>query len=345
MKRDIPVTTKIMQIALAMSINNILSLGISILHVNSKLLPQVPLARVLPYITPLGFNASRFPLHGTQLVLQCPHCRIFDVFVHHRACRTHHPAVLRTFAYHGTNFLRLFAFPYLHKRLVVDIAHAFLPITLFQSVARHHFAPRVNEEVHHTRFARQHTPSAFDIVYQSHIKPRTEPTLRMLLLQLPFYQLLEVIRHLLLIRNHVVALMEIVRIMESRRGKLHTQRQGQLIKRKHILRVMVRYRTSKTDILQPHVFQGKQGAQPLIKTARMTSQFVILLAQPLNRDTDADIRELLGKSHYTVFKPSRCRDNDTRRMFVTLFHDLIEVFTDKRLASSQVDELQLWQRL
>ena len=147
--------------------------------------------------------------------------------MHNGACRAHHPAVLRAFAYHLPHFLRLFALPDFHERTIVDVAHALFPVPFLQSVTGHYLAPRVDEEVYHAGLARQHTASALDIVDKPHVEPCAEPTLRVLLLQLPLYQLAEVARHLVLV--------EVVRVVESCRGKFHTERKRKLVKRKHIL--------------------------------------------------------------------------------------------------------------
>lgn len=136
----------------------------------SEPFPQIPLARVLAYVTPFRFYASRLTLYRAQLVLQRPLCRILDVLVHHRACRAHHPAIFRAFSYHSTYFLGLLTLPNFHKRLVVDVAHALFPEPFFQSVTRHYLAPRVDEEVHHTGLAGQHAAATLNIVDKPHVE-------------------------------------------------------------------------------------------------------------------------------------------------------------------------------
>ena len=226
------------------------------LRVMLEFLPQVALTRVLSHVTPLRVYARRLALHGAQLVLERPLRRVLDVLMHYGTRRAHHPAVLRTFAHHLANLLRLFALPDVHERRVVDVAHALLPILFLKSVAGHYLAPRVDEEVHHASLTRQHAATALDIVDKSHVEPRTEPTLRMLLLQLPFYQLLEVVRNFILVRDYIIAFMEVIRVVEGRRGEFHTERKRKLVERKHVLGVVVADGTAEADVLQPHMLQG-----------------------------------------------------------------------------------------
>lgn len=108
---------------------------------------------------------------------------------------------------------------------------------------------------------------------------------------------------------------------------------------------MVRHRTAEANVLQSHVLQGEQRAQSFVETSGMAAQFVVFLAQSFDGDADAYVRELFRQSHYAVLEPSRSGNHDTRRMLVTLRHDFLQVFPNKRFASRQVDELQLRQRL
>lgn len=71
----------------------------------------------------------------------------------------HHPAVLRAFAHHGTHLLCPGALPYLHEiGRLVDVAHRFLPVFLFQSIAGIDVAEGVDEEIGGSGLARQHAP-------------------------------------------------------------------------------------------------------------------------------------------------------------------------------------------
>lgn len=264
--------------------------------------------------------------------------------MHNGAGGADHPAVLRALAYHLAHLLGLIALPYLHERLVVDIAHALFPILILETVAGHHLSPRVDEEIHHPGFAGQHATPAFDIVDKTHVEPSPEPALGVLLLKLPFDELAEVVAHLVLVRNHIVALVEVVRVMEGRGGELHTQRKRQLIERQHVLGIVVGHRAAETDVLQAHVLECQQRPEPLVEPAGMAAQLVVLLAEPLDGDTYADIRELLRKCDHSVLKPAGSGDHDTRSMLIALFHNLFQIFTDERLATRKVDEFQLRQR-
>ena len=174
--------------------------------------------------------------------------------MHHRRGCAHHPAVLRTFAHHGTHLLRPGALPYLHEiGRLVDVAHRFLPVFLFQSIAGIDVAEGVDEEIGGSGLARQHTPAAFDVVDQPHVEPSPEPALGVVLLQLPRDQLLEVPAYFVFVGNDVVVLVEIVGVVDRCRCELHPQRFAQLIQRKHVPGVVVRYGTAESDVLQAHL--------------------------------------------------------------------------------------------
>ena len=225
----------------------------------------------------------------------------------------------------------------------MNIPHRLFPVFLFQPVAGKHIAKRINEEVSRTGLTRQHTATAFNIIYQPHIEPGTEPALRMTLLQLPFNELLEVTTHLIFISDYIVFFVEVVRIMKSSCGELHPQALAQLIERKHVFRVIVRHRAAETDILQPHFLQCQQCAKSLVETSRMTAQFVVLATQPLDGNADADIWKLLCQRHHTILKPSARRNDNTVGMPVAFLHNLRQILADERFATRQVDKLQLRQ--
>ena len=105
----------------------------------------------------------------------------------------------------------------------MNIPHRLLPIFLFQTVTGKHITKRVYKEISTSRLTRQHAPSPFNIIYQSHIEPSTKPTLRVILLQLPFYQLLKVTAHLVLVGDDIVVLMKVVRVMKGGCSKFHSQ--------------------------------------------------------------------------------------------------------------------------
>lgn len=128
-------------------------------------------------------------------------------------------------------FFGLRACPDVHKVGVAYVTHRFLPISAFQAIARIYLAVRVDEEVHAAGFARQRTAATVDIIDKPHVEERTEPALGVIFLELPVDERLEVGAYLLAIGNLVVALVEIVRIVESRSDKFHTERFRELIER------------------------------------------------------------------------------------------------------------------
>ena len=73
----------------------------------------------------------------------------------------------------------------------------------------------------------------------------------------------------------------------------------------------------------------------------MAAKFVVLLAQSLDADADADVGEALGKINHLVLEPSGCGDDDTLSMTITLLDNVGEVLAYEWFAARQVDELEL----
>ena len=86
----------------------------------------------------------------------------------------------------------------------------FFPVFWLKAVAGIYLAPRVDEEIGRTGLAGEHTASTFDIIDEAHVEPCAKPRFRVLLLKLPFNQLLEIAAYLLLVGNYIVILMEII---------------------------------------------------------------------------------------------------------------------------------------
>ena len=108
---------------------------------------------------------------------------------------------------------------------------------------------------------------------------------------------------------------------------------------------MVRHRATETDVLQTHVLERKQCPQALVKAARTASELVVLLAEPLDGDSDTDVRELPGQSDYPVLEPAGGGNHDPGSMPEAFLDNFFKVLTDKRLASGEINELQLRKRL
>ena len=136
---------------------------------------------------------------------------MFDIFVHHRRSSTHHPAVLRTFAHHITYLLCLFTFPNSHKvRSFTNITHFLHPVFFLQTITWIYITIRFNKEIGRTSFTWQHTATSFYIVNQPHIEESTKPTFRMILFQLPFYQLFKVFADFIFVCYHIIVFMKII---------------------------------------------------------------------------------------------------------------------------------------
>ena len=91
----------------------------------------------------------------------------------------------------------------------MDITHGTFEILRLHTIARQHLTPWIDEEVGRACLTRQYALASLNVVDESHVEPRTEPALRVLLLQLPLNELFEVIAYLILVGDLVVVLMEI----------------------------------------------------------------------------------------------------------------------------------------
>ena len=73
----------------------------------------------------------------------------------------------------------------------------------------------------------------------------------------------------------------------------------------------------------------------------MAAQFVVLAAQALDGDTDADVRELPAQVEDTVGEEAVGRDYDTVTLLIKLTYDVLQIRTDKRLTTCNVCKVHL----
>ncbi len=200
---------------------------------------QVALSRILPYVVAILYIARFEPPKASHLVGKSPSGRMCDILLHYRRGCAYHPAVFRArsdqFAHSGG----LIAAPYLIKRSRADIAHRLFPVFLFQTIAGIYIAIGVYEEIGGAGLAWEQTRAPLDIVDQAHIEESSEPALGMFFLELPFYDLSEVVDHPLAVGDGIVALVEIVGIVESGGSKFQSKRARKLIELEHIAGIVV----------------------------------------------------------------------------------------------------------
>ena len=265
-----------------------------------------------------------------------------NVLFHHRSGGSHHPAVLGAGAHLFADLLRLFAEPDFLKVLrVVDVAHAFLPVTRLQAVARVNFAPRVRKEVHGTRFARQHALATLNILDKAQVEERAEPRLRVIFLKQAVHQLADVVAEFFLVANLVVFLVEVVTIVESRGREFEIHREREFIKRNQVVAVPVAKRLAKADILHAHFMERLESLHAAFKAVIAAAQEVVGAFEAFDTHTDANVRETFRKLDDAIHPPTAGANHDTRSLGVKDFDDIFQILADKRLAAGHVRKLEL----
>ena len=280
--------------------------------------------------------------NALELSLEHPRGNLCNILLHHRGGSADHPAVLGAGADLLAHLLGLFAEPdFLKVLCVVDIAHTFLPVTRLQTVAGVNFAPRVSKEVHGTRFAREHSLAALDVLDKAQVEEGTEPGLRMVLLQQAVNQLADIVAEFFLVADLVVFLMEVVAIVEGRRRKFKIHREGKFVKRNQVVAVPIAERLAKADILYAHFMQGLQRTHAAFKAVVTSTQEVIGAFKAFNTHTDADIRKTFCKLDDAVHPPAARTDHDTGGLGEQHFHDVFQVLADKGFAAGHICKLEL----
>lgn len=279
-----------------------------------------------------------FGEESLKLVHQNPGSRLPDVLMHCRADRTDHPAVTVTAANLLTDLFSLRAIPQFVPTLGVQVAHDFF---VFGTIARHDIAIRIDEEGVKTHVARKQTLLAVDVVDQTVVKVGTEPLLRAVAAEQFVDQILKVLSHHRAVMDDVLCLNKVKAVMQRSGCELHTHLVRNLVQRNQVRSVFVLDGHAEADILHAHLTQLFQRTVAALIAVLQTTNLVIGLLQTLDRDTDADLRELFAQINDTVSEETVGRNNDTIRLLVQLANDILQVSTDKRLTAGDVGKVHL----
>lgn len=265
-----------------------------------------------------------------------------NVLLHDRSGGTDHPAVLGASANLFTNLVSLFTEPNFFEGLgVVDVAHGFLPVARFQTVAGVNFAPGVSEEIHRTSFARKHTLATLNVLNQAEVKEGTEPRLGAIFLKQAINQQANVMAQFFLVTNLIVFLVEVVAVVESCGGELEVHGQSHFVKRNQIVAIPVTEGLAKADVLHAHFVEQLEGFHAAFKAVFAAAQKVVGLFQAFDRNAHADVGVLFGKLYHTVGPESAGTNHNTRCLSVKDLNNIFQITTEERFTTSHISKLKL----
>jgi len=173
------------------------------------------------------------------------------------------------------------------------------------------------------------------------VKVGAEPLFRTVAAEQFVDQILEVLCDHRTIMDDVLCFNEVEAVVQRSRCKLHAHLIGNLVQRNQVRSILVLNGHTKTDIFHAHFTQLLQCAVTTLVAVLQTTDLVIGLFQTLDRDTNTDLRELLAQVNDTIREEPICRNNDTVGLLVQFTHDILQVGTDKRLATGDIGKVHL----
>ena len=177
------------------------------------------------------------------------------------------------------------------------------------------------------------------------VKVGAEPLLRAVAAEQLIDQILEVLSHHRTVVNDILCLNKVEAVVQRSRCKLHAHLIGNLVQRNQVRSILVLNGHTKTDILHAHFTQLLQCAVTTLVAVLQAADFIVGLLQTFDGNTDTDLWELLAQVNDTICEEAVGGNNDTVRFLVQLPHNILQVSTDKRLATSDVGEVHLRQLL
>ena len=145
--------------------------------------------------------------------------------------------------------------------------------------------------------------------------------------------------------DDVLSLNEVEAVVQRSCCELHTHLIGDLIQRNKVRSVLVLNGHAEANILHAHLTQLLQRAVTTLVTILQATDLVVGLLQTLDRNTDANLRELLTQVNDTVSEETVCGNNDTVGLLVQLTHDILQVGADERLTAGDICKVHLRQLL
>lgn len=258
--------------------------GVELLLGHATLLVVAHDLELMHVIGPLGEQR----LH---LVLEYPPSGLPDVLVHGRAHRADHPAVAVTVADLRADLLGLVRVPELIPGLLVEVAHDLL---VLGAVAGHDVAVGVDEEGIERHVARQQARLAIDVVDEAVVEVGAEPLLRAVGPEQLVDQVLEVLGHHGAVVDDVLGLDEVEAVVQRRRGELHAQLVGDLVKGYQVGRVEVLDSHAEANVGVLELDELLERGVTAVVAVLQAADLVVGLLQALDGDADADVGELLA---------------------------------------------------
>ena len=145
--------------------------------------------------------------------------------------------------------------------------------------------------------------------------------------------------------DDVLGLNEVEAVVERSRCKLHTHFVGNLVQRNQIRSILVLNGHAEANVLHAHLTQLLQRTVATLVAVLQATNLVVGLLQTLDRNTNANLRELFAEVNDTVSKETVRGNNDTVGLLIQLAHNILQVSTDERLTAGDVCEIHLRQFL
>jgi hypothetical protein len=128
----------------------------------------------------------------------------------------------------------------------------------------------------------------------------------------------------------------------NRRDEFHPHGVGQPIKLDHVLSIAVGYGDAEADILDGHGIQAGKGPDGMVETIIDAAHFIVGRRQPLDGDAHADLITKAARRLDDAIREIAVRAyDDSLRLGNGFLDDLIDIRTQKRLTSRDVDEGQI----
>ena len=133
--------------------------------------------------------------------------------------------------------------------------------------------------------------------------------------------------------------------MQRSSRKLHTHLIRYFIQRYKVWCILILHSHTKAHVLHTHFAKLLQCSITTLISIVQTTNLIISLLQSLNRNTNTNLWKLLTQFDDTVGEEAVGRDHDTVALLIQFTHHLLQVSTNKRLTTSNIGEIHLWQFL
>ena len=158
-------------------------------------------------------------------------------------------------------------------------------------------------------------------------------------------QVLEVLGHHGAVVDDVLGLDEVEAVVQRRSCELHAKLVGDLVERHQVGSIEVLHRHTESHVGVLELDELLERCVAAVVAILQAANLVVGLLQALDRDADADVRELLAQVNDAVGEETVGGNHDAVGLLVELAHDVLEVLADEGLAAGDVGEVHLGELL